>query len=226
MSSRDSDHGLDTAHPDTAHPHTAVMAVGAHPDDIETGCGGTLLKHREAGHHVIAVVATKGGYGDRSWDQITAEIREAESILGLEYRVLDNPVGHYEVTWKTVSELDQIIAAERITTIYCNWYGDSHQDHQATFKNVLAAARKKAMRSLYCYELPDYSYRSQHRFDARRYVDITDQIDRKLDAMAAYESYIQSHHVEAARGLAAHRGLTCGRHRYAEAFEVIFETWL
>lgn len=203
-----------------------VMAVGAHPDDIETGCAGTLLKHRQVGHRVVAVVATRGGYGDRSWDTIQSEIRRAEAILGLEYRVLDNPVGHYEVNWQTVTELDRIIAEEGVTTIYCNWYGDSHQDHQATFKNVLAAARKKAMRSLYCYELPDYSYRSQHRFDARRYVDITDHIDRKLEAMSAYTSYIESHHVEAARGLAAHRGLTCGQHRYAESFEVIFETWL
>lgn len=211
--------------PRTSTPKT-VLAVGAHPDDIETGCAGALLKHRAAGDRVIAVVATRGGYGDRDWELIGSEMKRAEELLGLEYRVLDNPVGHYAVNWKTVSELDAIIEEERVTTIYCHWYGDSHQDHQASYKNVVAAARKKATRSLYCYELPDYSYRSEHKFDGRRYVDITEHMDRKLEAMAAYGSYIGTHHIEAARGLAAHRGLTCGQHRYAESFEVIFETWL
>jgi LmbE family N-acetylglucosaminyl deacetylase len=171
-------------------------------------------------------VATRGGYGDRSWEQICSEMERAQAVLGVEYVVLDNPVGGYEVTWKTVTELDEIIGKHSVRTIYCNWYGDSHQDHQTTFRSVLAAARKKRTRSLYCYELPDYSYRSQYTFEARRYVDITEHLDAKLDAMAAYESYIGRHHLEAARGLAAHRGLACGHLRYAEAFEVIFETWL
>lgn len=203
-----------------------VLAIGAHPDDVEAGCVGTLLKHRAAGDRVIVAVATRGGYGDRSWELISSEMNKAQAILDVEYVVLDNPIGHYEVSWKTVSELDSLITGEDVRTIYCNWYGDSHQDHQATFQNVLAAARKKRTRSLYCYELPDYSYRSQFTFEARRYVDITEHLDTKLAAMSAYGSYIGSHHIEAARGLAAHRGLACGNHRYAEAFEVIFETWI
>ena len=205
---------------------TTVLAVGAHPDDVETGCLGTLLKHKAAGERVLVVVATRGGYGERSWERICSEMERAQAVLGTEYIVLDNPVGHYDVNWKTVTELDDIIRQEEVGTIYCNWYGDSHQDHQAVFRNVLAAARKKRTRSLYCYELPDYSYRSQYTFEARRYVDISDHLDDKLSAMAAYESYIGRHHLEAARGLAAHRGLACGHLRYAEAFEVIFETWL
>lgn len=203
-----------------------VLAIGAHPDDVETGCMGTLLKHRAAGHKVVVVVGTRGGYGDRPWSVIEAEMRAAEAILGSPYVILDNPVGHYEVGWKTVTELDELITRESITTIYGHWYGDSHQDHQAAFRNALAAARKKRVRSFYCYELPDYSYRSQHVFAARRYVDITDHLDAKLAAMAAYGTYIGPHHLEAARGLAAHRGLACGHLRFAEAFEVIFETVL
>lgn len=204
----------------------SVLAVGAHPDDVETGCLGTLLKHRAAGHEVLVLVATRGGYGDRDWPLIQSEMDRAKEITGLEYIVLDNPVGHYDVNFKTVSELDRLIGERSITTIYSHWYGDSHQDHQNVFKNVLAAARKKRTRSLYCYELPDYSYRSQSTFAARRYVDVTDHFDTKLEAMAAYGSYIGPHHIEAARGLAAHRGLACGQQHYAEAFEVIFETWM
>lgn len=201
-----------------------VMAIGAHPDDVETGCMGTLLKHQAAGHDVVVVVATQGGYGERPWAQIRSEMERAQAVIGCDYVVLDNPVGHYQVNWKTVSELDGVIQARRIDTVYTNWYGDSHQDHQAVFRTSLAAARKKATQRFYCYELPDYSYRSQGTFEARRYVDISAHLADKLRAMAAYETYIGPHHLEAAKGLAAHRGLACGNLRYAEAFEVIFET--
>lgn len=203
-----------------------VLAVGAHPDDIEAGCLGSLLKHADAGDHVFVVVATSGGYGSRSWDTIHSEMIAALEILGAPYVVLDNPIGHYGHTWKTVTELDDIITREKIDIIYTHWYGDSHQDHQAAYKNTLAAARNKQIRSFYCYELPDYSYRSGAAFDARRYVDITAYLDRKLAAMAAYSSYIGEHHLMAARGLADYRGLACGHLRQAEAFEVIFETWI
>jgi LmbE family N-acetylglucosaminyl deacetylase len=203
-----------------------VLALGAHPDDVETGCAGTLLKHLAAGDEVVVVVGTTGGYGDRPWPLIEAEMRAAQAVLGCEYVVLDNPVGHYDVSWKTVTELDAILQERRIDTLYGHWYGDSHQDHQAAFRNLLAAARKKEARSLYCYELPDYSYRSQHTFAAKRFVDVTDHIEGKLEAMAAYGSYIGPHHLEAARGQALHRGLACGHLRAAEAFEVIFETVL
>jgi N-acetylglucosamine malate deacetylase 1 len=204
-----------------------VLAVTPHPDDIEMGCLGTLLKHKEAGDDVTVVVATKGGYGDRPWSVIHSEMLEAQKVLDTEYVVFDNPVGHYKSEWKTVSELDAIIRDRKIDIIYTSWYGDSHQDHQATFRNVLAAARTKNVRSLYCYEISDYSYRSQNTFNARRYVDITPYMEKKLAAMRSYKTYIKQYHLDVARALAAHRGLACGTSsNYAEAFEVIFETWI
>ena len=71
---------------------------------------------------------------------ISAEMKSAEKLLAVDYIVLDNPVGHYKVSWKTVSELDALIDEHEVHTIYTHWYGDSHQDHKATFENVLAAA--------------------------------------------------------------------------------------
>jgi LmbE family N-acetylglucosaminyl deacetylase len=203
-----------------------VLAIGAHPDDLEMGCAGTLLKHKHAGDQVTVVITTKGGYGSRDWNTIESEMRHAEEIMGLEYIVLDNPCGHYRTEWKTVSELDRIIVDRKIDTIYTHWSGDSHQDHQVAFKNTLAAARTKRIRSLYCFEIPDYSYRSREVFAARRYVEITQYIDQKLEAIAAYKTYTQEHHLAVTRALAAQRGLTCGFSLFAEAFEVIFETWI
>ena len=204
--------------------YRSVLAVGAHPDDVEVGCYGTLLKHKSLGDKVTIAITTKGGYGNRTWEQISKEARNASKILGVDNIILDNKIGHYEMNWKTVGEIDQIISRNAVDTVYTVWHGDSHQDHQLTFKNVLAACRTKRITNLYCFEMSDYSYRSQSTFDARYFVDISEFFEMKLKATKAFKSYITPHHIEAIRGLAKHRGLACGT-EYAEAFEPIFTIW-
>lgn len=206
------------------HDMSSILAVGAHPDDVEVGCFGTLLKHRKNGDCVNVALTTKGGYGSRTWETILAELEEAQSYLGLRYIMLDNPIGHYGMTWKTVGELDDIIREHNVDTVYSVWHGDSHQDHQATFRNVLAACRTKNVKNLYCYELPEYSYRSQQTFQPRRFVDVSDTMEEKLKAVSAYRTYFNEHSKGAIKGLASHRGGACGV-QYAEAFEIIFEVW-
>jgi len=201
-----------------------VLAVGAHPDDVEVGCFGTLLKHRDAGHEVTVAITTRGGYGKRTWNQIEEESKNASKILGIDYIVLDNKIGHYEMNWKTVSELDDIISRCAIDTVYTVWHGDSHQDHRLTFQNVLAACRTKSVRNLYCCEMSEYSYRSNSTFNARYFVDISRFIEKKIQAVKAYKSYITPKHIDAILGLARHRGLACDT-EYAEAFEPIFNIW-
>lgn len=202
----------------------SVLAVGAHPDDVEVGCFGTLLKHKSVGDEVTVVVTTKGGYGSRSWKQIMEEAKEASEVLGVDYIILDNKIGHYEMNWKTVGELDDIISGRGIDVVYTVWHGDSHQDHQLTFKNVLAACRTKQVWNLYCYEMSEYSYRSHSTFDARHFVDVSQFMDSKIRAAKSYRSYIKGQHVDAILGLARHRGFACGA-EYAEAFEPIFTMW-
>ena len=202
----------------------SVLAVGAHPDDVEAGCFGTLLRHKSCGDRVFVVVTTRGGDSARNWETIEGEFKKAQSLLGQSYTILDNPNGHYSMTWKTVGELDAIVRQHEIDTVYSVWHGDSHQDHQMTFKNVLAACRSKRVSNLYCYELPDYSYRSNISFAARRFVDVTAFLDTKIEAVSAFETYFTPRQLEAIEGLARHRGGACGV-KYAEAFEVIFEMW-
>jgi len=206
------------------HRVRSVLAVGAHPDDVEVGCFGTLLKHKSLGDKVTVAITTKGGYGNRAWEQIKSESQIASEILGTEYVVLDNPIGHYEIGFKTVSELDRIILENSIDLVYTVWHGDSHQDHQSTFKNVLAACRTKRISSLFCFEQSEYTYRAQVSFNARCFVNISSFFEKKLEAIRAYSSYMTPGHLEAVRGLARHRGLACGT-EYAEAFEPIFTIW-
>ncbi len=201
-----------------------ILAIGAHPDDVEVGCFGTLLRHVAAGDKVRVVVTTSGGVKGRSWKTVQREIDRAQKILGSKFIVLDNQNGHYQMNMKTVEQLDKVIGQEKADTIYTVWHGDSHQDHKNTFRNVLAAARDKRVSNLYCFELTDYSYRSEVVFSPRKFVDITNYIDTKLKSVAAYSSYFDEQDLEAIRGLARHRGGACGV-KYAEAFEIVFEMW-
>jgi len=212
------------ARPKNSRGGSSVLAVGAHPDDVEAGCFGTLLRHRDNGDKVHVVITTKGGLPHRPWKTVLSELKKAQAMLGVEYQLLDNPEGYYAMNWKTVGELDKIIKDTKADTIYTVWHGDSHQDHQTTFKNVLAACRSKQASNLYCFELPDYSYRSQQPFNPRKFVDISDYIDQKIKAVAMYDSYFNEDHLEAIRGLARHRGGASGV-KYAEAFEIVFEMW-
>jgi LmbE family N-acetylglucosaminyl deacetylase len=188
------------------------------------GCFGTLLRHVQAGDDVKVVVTTKGGVKGRSWNTVRKEICRAEEILGSKFIVFDNPNGHYQMNMNTVAQLDKVIGREKADTIYTVWHGDSHQDHKMTFRNVLAAARNKHVSNLYCFELTDYSYRSEVVFSPRKFVDITNYLDTKLKSVAAYDSYFSSQDLEAIRGLARPRGGACGV-KYAEAFEIVFEMW-
>ena len=92
----------------------SVLAVGAHPDDVEAGCFGTLLRHKSCGDRVFVVVTTRGGDSARNWETIEGEFKKAQSLLGQSYTILDNPNGHYSMTWKTVGELDAIVRQHEI----------------------------------------------------------------------------------------------------------------
>ncbi len=199
-----------------------VLAVGAHPDDIELGCAGTLLRHIDKGDNVHIAITTKGGYGDRPWDTILEEVECVRRHLPVEYIVLDNPIGHLVQNWKTVSEIDDLIERYDIDTIYTTWYGDAHQDHETTYSIVLAACRKK-VKNLFCFEISAYSNRSDKVFNPQLYIDISDHIDTKLEIVSCYRSYIDEFHLRAVEGLAKHRGILF-KYPYAEAFEVVFMT--
>src|SRR5205823_14478733 len=62
-------------------PQTNILAVGAHPDDVELGCFGTLLEKKRSGHNVYAVALAPGAYGTLQWDEIEAVWSESRKAL-------------------------------------------------------------------------------------------------------------------------------------------------
>ena len=170
-----------------------VVCVGAHPDDPESGCGGTLARYSAGGHHVTILYLTRGEAGIRgkSHDEAAA-IRSAECQASC--KILDaKPVFAGQVDGATVVDANaaasfgRFLSAEQPDVVLTQWPIDTHLDHQAastlTFRAWLAGGRRF---ELYYYEV---NLGSQTMgFHPTEYVDITSVRERKKAALFAHKS--------------------------------------
>jgi len=190
----------------------SVVCVGGHPDDPESGCGGTLARYSALGHTVAIVYLTRGEAGIRgkSHDEAAA-IRSAEceascKILGAKPIFAGQVDGATVVDAKAAESLGRIVAAERPDVVLTQWPIDTHLDHQAasilTYRAWLAGGRRF---ELFYYEV-DLGAQTMG-FHPTDYVDITSVRERKKAALFAHKSqdgegiYREHHQVmEAFRG--------------------------
>ncbi len=183
----------------------AILAVGAHPDDIEFGCGGSLAKYAAKGHRLFLLVLTPGEQG------------AAARLLGVEEVFW----GGFADTSLTVSvaliqRIESVIAAVRPEFIFCHYPDDTHQDHRHLAQAVLSATRY--IRNVLFYEGP-----TTQNFNPQVYVDISETLEAKLAALEAHRSQVMKTNIEnlsileMARSFANFRG-SQGRVKYAEAF--------
>ena len=209
-----------------------VMAVGAHPDDIEFGCGGTLLKHKKRGDKVIYVCMTDTQSVDkttnkviRSHKQLKDETQCAADALGVdEIHYLPFEDLNVPFSIESVSELEKLIKKYEIDTIYTHWTGDSNQDHIATFKATRAAARY--VPNVYCYEQIPIPRLSENLMSINYYVNIDTTFDQKIKAAECHKSQFKKYKevgfdvTENLTTLAKYRGIqACCK--YAEGFQII-----
>jgi LmbE family N-acetylglucosaminyl deacetylase len=193
-----------------------ILAIGAHPDDIEFGCSGTLIKYTDRGHRLYLMVMTEGDLGapkpTRKNEQMDSQV-----ILGVE-RIF---WGNYEDTYlqvdkNVISEIEDVIAEVKPDFIFCHYPDDTHQDHRHLAQAVISATRY--VRNVLFYEGP-----TTQNFDPQIFVDISDMIERKIQALEAHRSQVTKTNIEnltimeVARSTANFRG-TQGRVKYAEAF--------
>ena len=201
-----------------------ILAVGAHPDDIELGCAGTLVLHKLKGFRVYLLVLTKG---EASGDP---EIREMECKKSIEILGLDSlRFGGLRDTMvhdgrETIDIIESLIMEVNPDFIYAPSYKDTHQDHRNTGQATMAAGR-------HCKKILFYEGASTQRdFYPQVFTDIQRTIDLKLKATNVFGSQINHgggylRALKAVEGLAKFRGYQAGVD-VAEAFEVgkfIFE---
>lgn len=193
-----------------------ILAIGAHPDDIEFGCGGTLIKYTSKGHRLFLLVMTGGGLGGSS-DQRIAEQAASKEILGAEEIFWGGYEDtHLQVDVKLIGKIEKVIAEVQPDFIFSTFPDDTHQDHRHLAQAVMSATRY--IRNVLFYEGP-----TSQNFNPHVFVDISDTIDKKIDALNAHRSQVMKTNiedlsiVEVASSCANFRGIQ-GRVKFAEAF--------
>ena len=197
-----------------------VLVFGAHPDDLEIGMGGTIAKHVDVGDEVVMIVGTVPSQTERRKE----EARQGAAILGGELRFLEIDSDEFEYNRALVGKIDRLLAEIEPDLIYTHWDQDSHQDHNNLSRGVISATRKNRC-SLLMYEQTIPGGIVPGGFRPQSFVDISDQIDRKIQSIRAHDSQHEINGdlwLQGVRGRASYRGFQINA-AYAEAFQVIKE---
>lgn len=155
-----------------------VLAIGAHPDDVEIGIGGTLAAHRAAGDPVTILTLSRGSRegGVRvAWEEGTASAQ----VIGARLLLEDVPERGVQQD-VAVAVIKKAMAEVQPTVIYVHSANDSHQDHRTAFDAASAAAGP--MCSLECYQ----GSRATVDFRPNRFISIDDFLETKLEMLACF----------------------------------------
>lgn len=162
----------------------SVLAIGAHPDDIELGCGGSLAKLVEQGVTVRALILTKGVVGNRgNYDRLD-ETKRALALLGVtDVVAADFPdTRMYQHLADVITCIETQVRDLKPDRVYTMFENDRHQDHRTTFEASIVACRE--VQQILSYETPS----SLIDFQPQVIEDIAGYIGRKIDALALHES--------------------------------------
>jgi bacillithiol biosynthesis deacetylase BshB1 len=172
-----------------------VLAFGAHPDDVELGCGGTLVKLGEMGYKTGVIALTRGELGTRGSKQIRErEFTEAAGILGLTgYKVLDIPDGDIVVNMENKLKVVREIRAFRPRVVFAQYWKDRHPDHAHASNLVREAAFFAGLKKIDTGQAPHRPdrvvyYAGRYEFKPSFVVDISGQHAKKVAAINAYKS--------------------------------------
>lgn len=177
-----------------------ILAIGAHPDDVELSCGGTLIKAVRQGRRVGIVDVTEGELGTRGSREIRAtEARNAAAVIGVHYRTnLSIPDGNIEKTPENVLRLVTVIREVRPDVLLIPHSIDRHPDHESSHilcrkawfdsglrrvESSLGGTPQEAFRPRAVYH-----YMQWHEFTPSFIVDVSDTYDVRVEAMRAYKS--------------------------------------
>ncbi|HMV47969.1 MAG TPA: PIG-L family deacetylase, partial [Blastocatellia bacterium] len=161
--------------------HKIVLAIGAHPDDVEIACGGMLLRHREKGDAVVILTLSDGQEGGDQ-ERRRKESEKAATQLGARLfwgGLRDTQISDGLPTIKVIEDVIRQIGPD---IIYTHSQNDSHQDHRNTFLATTVAARR--VPNLYCYQSPSTTI----GFQPNRFVEISEQMSEKLKLISLYET--------------------------------------
>ncbi|MEY3322235.1 MAG: hypothetical protein RLZZ417_1818 [Bacteroidota bacterium] len=177
-----------------------ILAFGVHPDDVELGCSGTLLKHISMGYNVGLIDLTRGELGTRGTAEIrTREANNAAERLRAKFRInMDMADGFFQDHYENQLKLIEVIRRFKPSIVLLNAIKDRHPDHGRAAKMVadacfysglskiltsFNAVEQDAWRPKYVYHyIQDYNLKPDF------VVDITEYMDEKLALVKTFKS--------------------------------------
>jgi LmbE family N-acetylglucosaminyl deacetylase len=209
-----------------------VLAVGAHHDDFELGCGGTLARLSGAGHRIWGITLTDSETHDqlqnihRTRAQAKSEAARAARALGV--ALLEPgfaPARNGELVYgvDAMRALEKVIYSRKVDVLFCHWLYDLNTDHRAAAQLCIVAARRVPTVLM---------YRSNWHLTGRTFhgvcmVDVSGSIAKKRKSLACYRVEIANRgrawidsFIDFNRSLGHGIGV-----RYAEAFQPVRQVW-
>jgi len=164
-----------------------VLAIGAHPDDIEPQIGGTLAKLVSEGADVILVAATSTGTGASSSKARDDEGRKAAKCLGALYLNLGMSPNEFTFSRKFIGEFDKLFGAEKPDLVFSVNAKDSHHDHQFVSQCIRSASRTNTFSLISLNQaFPGGVSSHSHNY----FSDVSEFHKEKMSAVMCYESQI------------------------------------
>lgn len=182
-------------------PDFDALAIGAHPDDVEICCGGTLAKMAARGYRIAIITATSAELGSRGTSETRGqEFAEAARILGAEtHKMLQIPDGRVAATHENKLAIVAEIRRVRPRVVFTHHWVARHPDHQHTSELVQEAVFLAGLPKIDTDQQPWRPYKiiffaNRYEFQPSFVVDISEVFEKKMQAIAAYKS--QFHHQE------------------------------
>jgi len=176
-----------------------ILVIGAHPDDAEIGCGGTIAHYKKKGKKIGVLDLSNGEptpFG--TVEKRLAEAKAASEILHLDIRITLNMTNRYlENTIENRKEVSEIIRKYKPNILITHPCNDWHPDHIACHQIVNAAkfqAKLTKTESTYTEHYPKYVFYFDHSHLKEKnrkldfLIDISDSIEEKVNALKAYKS--------------------------------------
>lgn len=181
--------------------HLDVLAFGAHPDDVELTCAGTLIKLSRQGYKTGVVALTRGEMSSRgSVENRTLEFENAARLMGVSaFRQLDLPDGYLENNREQREKVIREIRRLKPRLVMAPFWEDRHPDHAHASRIVSDAAFLAGLAKIETGQdahrpLRVLFYPSRFEFKPSFVVDVSEVHEEKLAAIRAYRS--QFHHEE------------------------------
>ncbi|MFH1878113.1 MAG: PIG-L deacetylase family protein [Candidatus Omnitrophota bacterium] len=197
-----------------------ILAIGAHPDDIEYGCGGALCKFsKQEGTDIYFFVATDGNFGGDGGVR-RKEQEESGRALGVKKifwgGFMDTKLA---VNTELIGKIENAIEECRPDLIFVNYPDDTHQDHRYLADSTVIAVR-------YCRKVLFYEDYTSRNYEPSVFVDIADVLEEKVKLLKCHKSQVERQYptsldiVESVKAVANFRGFQA-KVKYAEGFSTL-----